>query len=112
MLDNNDLLRHKILLSVQRGLLGSVTSNIRGVATDWNDSEIRIVCYYHGPISDDDREEMSCVHTEVATDFIDIAPVDFVLEQLDMPKKLIGPEAVIGAEKMIGNRAWAYLRKE
>src|SRR5262249_54125713 len=112
MLDNDALLRQKILLSVQRALLGSVTSNLRGVAIDWNNSEIRVVCYYHGPISDDDREEMSCVQTEVAADFIDIAPVEFVLEQLDMPKRLTGPDSVIGPEKRIGHRAWAFLRRE
>lgn len=112
MSDNDALLRQKILLSVQRALLGSVTSNLRGVAIDWNDSEIRIVCYCHGPISDEDREEMSCVCTEVAADFIDIAPVDFALQQVDMPKKIIGPGSVIGPEKMIGHRAWAFLRKE
>jgi hypothetical protein len=112
MLDNEALFRQKILLSVQRSLLESVTSNLRGVAIDWNDSEIRIVCYFHGTISNDDREEMNCVHTEVVADFIDIAPIDLVLEQVDIPKRLIGPDSVIGPEKMIGHRAWAFLRKE
>jgi hypothetical protein len=109
MLNNEALLRQKILLSVQRALLGSVTSNLRGVAIDWNDSEIRIVCYYHGQISNDDREEMSCVHTEVVADFIDIVPVDFALEQVDMPKTLIGLNSVMGADS---HRAWAFVRKE
>ncbi len=98
---NDDVMRRqKIVLSVQRALLGSVTPNLRGVATDWNDTEIRVFCYYHGPIADNDREEMSCVHTEVATDFIDIAPVHFVLERADWPMK------------MNGHRAWIFLRKE
>ena len=64
----DDALRQKIVLSVQRALLASVTSNLRGVAADWNESEIRVYCYYHGPITEDDREVISCVHTEVATD--------------------------------------------
>lgn len=109
MMDNNASLRQHILLSVQRALLGSVTSNLRGVAVDWNKTDIRIVFYLHGPISDDDREEMSCVDTEVAADFIDIAPVDFVLEQLDMPKTLIGLNSVMGPDS---HRAWAFVRKE
>jgi hypothetical protein len=100
MMNDDDMCRQKIVLSVQRALLGEVTPNLRGVAADWNGTEIRVVCYYHGLISDDDREEMSCVHTEVATDFIDIAPVHFVLERLDMPTKLNG------------FRAWVFLRKE
>ena len=97
-LDDNS--RHKIVLSVQRALLGSITPNLRGVAVDWNDNEIRVFCYYHGAISEDDREEMSCVHTEVATDFVDIAAVHFVLVRSDMPTP------------MKGYRAWIFLRKE
>ena len=61
---------------------------------------VLIFCYYHGQISDDDREEMSCVQTEVATDFVDLSPVHFDLERLDMPMK------------MNGFRSWVFLRKE
>ena len=88
MIDDDDVYRQRIVLSVQRALLGEITPNLRGVAADWNNTEIRVVCYYHGPILDEDREGMSCVHTEVATDFIDIAPVHFALERLDVPTKL------------------------
>jgi hypothetical protein len=98
---NDDVMcRQKCVLSVQRALLGSVTPNLRGVAVDWDKNEVRVTCYYHGPISDNDREIMSCVHTEVATDFIDIAPVHFSLERVDMPIKING------------FRAWVFLRKE
>lgn len=100
MANDDGVYRQKILLSVQRALLSRVTPNIRGVAADWNDSEIRVVCYYHGRIADDDRDEMSCAHTEVATDFVDISPVHFILERLDTPMK------------MNGFRAWVFLRKE
>jgi hypothetical protein len=89
-----------IVLSVQRALLGSITPNLRGVAVDWDDRTIRVVSYYHGAISDEDKDIMSCVHTEVATDFIDLRQVDLVLERLDMPMK------------MNGYRAWVFLRKE
>ena len=109
MFDEDAILRQKILLSVQRALLGSVTSNLRGVAIDWNNNEIRIVGYYDGPISDDDREEMSCVDAEVATDFIDAASVDFALHRLDMPERIIGLDSEIGPGS---HRAWAFLRKE
>lgn len=99
-MNSDEMYRQKIVLSLQRALLGSITPNLRGVAVDWNDTEIRVFCYYHGPITDDNREEMSCVHTEVATDFVDITPVHFVLERLDMPMP------------MNGFRAWVFLRKE
>lgn len=97
---NDNMFRNKIVGSVQRALLGSVTPNLRGVAVDWDETEILVICYFHGSISDDDREEMSCVHTEVATDFVDIVPVHFRLDRLDMPAK------------MNGFRAWVFLRKE
>ena len=92
--------RTDIMLSVQRALLGNVTSNLRGVAVDWDDRLIHLVCYYNGVISDDDRETMSCAHTEVVADFIDHKPVQMTLERLDTPNK------------MNGFRAWAFLRKE
>jgi hypothetical protein len=100
MIDDYAWWRQEIVLSVQGALLGNVTHNLRGVAADWSNTEIRIVCYFHGPISDDDQDTMSCVHTEVATDFVDIVPVHFTLERLDMPMK------------MNGFRAWVFLRKE
>jgi hypothetical protein len=100
-MNKDESLRIDIVLSVQRALLGGVTHNLRGVAADWDDSTIRIICYYHGPISDEDREIMSIVHTEVATDFIDTRTVqEFLLERRDMPMK------------MDGFRAWVFLRKE
>jgi len=85
--------RHwKVLLSVQRALLGTVGPNLRGVAAAWDGDEVRVVCYFHGPISDVDREEMSVAETEVMADFLDI----------DMPEKMNGQ----------GLRAWVFLRKE
>ena len=59
MINADDTLRQRIVLSVQRALLGEVTPNLRGVAADWNDTEIRVVCYFDGPISDTNREDMS-----------------------------------------------------
>jgi hypothetical protein len=112
MANEDTSFRPRIMLSVQRALLGSITCNLRGVAAEWNDKEIRIICYFHGPLSEDDREEMSCVHTEVVADFVDIAQVHCDLERLDMPAKLFGPEKAISLEKPIGNRAWVFLRKE
>jgi hypothetical protein len=104
--------RGEMVLSVQRALLGNVTSNLRGVAVDWDDRIIRVVCYYHGPISDADKELMNCVHTEIATDFVDRKPVELVTERIDMPTKLIGPESVIRPEKRLTHRGWVFLRKE
>lgn len=93
-------LRTKLLLSVQRAMLDTVTPNLRGVGVDWDDSLIRLIVYFDGPLSDDDRETFSVVHTEVLTDFVDLRPVELILERRDAPKGLDGC------------RAWAFLRKE
>ena len=97
---DDDSLRMKIVLSVQRALLGNISNSVRGVAVDWDEWRICIIAYFQGEISEDDRETMSCVHTEVAADFIDLAPVELLLKHLDVPAK------------MSGYRVWIFLRKE
>lgn len=64
-------LASRIYLSVQRALLGNVSSALRCVAVDWGEKWIRIVCYFDGPVSDEDRESMQLMETEVMADFGD-----------------------------------------
>jgi len=94
-MSDEDMLRPDIVLSVNGALLGSVTSNLRGVAVDWDDHTIRVVCYFHGSISEEDQEIMDRVHTEVATDFVDSRTVELVTQRLDMPKKMDGLRAFV-----------------
>lgn len=93
-------MRQKIILSVQRALLGNVTSKLRGVSVDWDSQEIRVYCYYDIGITDSDRDIMGDVHTEIATDFVDICPVHFFLIHENVPGKING------------HKYWIYLRKE
>lgn len=88
-------LRPDIVLSVNGALLGNVTPNLRGVAVDWDDHTIRVVCYFHGSISEEDQEIMDCVHTEVATDFVDSRVVELTAQRLDMPTKMDGLRAFV-----------------
>jgi hypothetical protein len=92
---SDDELRADIVLSVNGALLGSVTPNLRGVAVDWDDSSIRVVCYFHGSISEEDQEIMDCVHTEVATDFVDARTVELSTKRLDKPTKMDGLRAFV-----------------
>lgn len=95
-----DWLRKKIFFSIAGALLGSVTPNLRGVAADWDNEKIRIVCYFRGPFSNEDKETMSIVETEVASDVLDIMPVELETVRLDMPAKVNGM------------KAWVFERKE
>lgn len=61
-------MRNSVISSVKRAFLG-VTSRPRRVAIRWNEKKITILCYFDRFISEEDREEMSCVETEVMADF-------------------------------------------
>ncbi len=63
--------RIKILLSVQRALLGAIVPNLRRIFLDWNENEIRFYFVFDGDFSEEDQEEMECVAFEVSCDFDD-----------------------------------------
>lgn len=78
----------KVLLSLRAALLGAVTPNLRAVGVDWDDIRIHFICYFHGPISDEDRATMAIVDTEVLADFPESHEVTHELLQLDFPAPL------------------------
>lgn len=59
-------------LSLQRALLGEVTNKLFAVTAGRAGSCITIAAYYDGPPSDDDKEQMEAVATEVVADFPDV----------------------------------------
>ncbi len=91
--------RVRVLLSLQRALLGEVSSALRGVTADWHDNAIDIVCYFDGPIAEQDEESMGCVDAEVLADFPEHT-VNFRIIRSDTP------------EEMKPLRAWVYRRRE
>jgi hypothetical protein len=92
--------RISVLLSVQRALLGEVGSQLRGVRVSYGEANIRIEAYFDGSITEDDRESMSCVETEVIADFPDSVDVRCEVVRLDAPARLPQVES------------WVYHRKE
>lgn len=82
------LRRARVLLSVQRALLGAVTPPLRGVAVAWDDAAVEIVCYFDGPISKQSHELMSEVQTEVLADLAEGEDVRLTCEQRDAPAEL------------------------
>lgn len=94
-------LRIRVLLSLQAALLNNISANIRGITCRWSTSEITIHCYFQGEISDDDRESMECVATEVIADFPE-HKISIECKRLDLPEPL-NPHTL---------SAWVYRRRE
>jgi hypothetical protein len=95
-------LRARVLLSLQGALIGEVSSVMRGITCDWNESEIRIRCVMDGPVQEEDEESVSVIETRVMADFPD---QDVCTEciRLDTPKPLSGAALPGG---------WVFQRRE
>lgn len=62
-------LRVRLLLSIQRALLGRVTPNIRAVTAGIDESTITLRWLVDGEITDDLEDDLSAVGAEVVADF-------------------------------------------
>jgi len=91
-----------LLLSVQRALLGAVSSSLRAVACAWHDEQIILRFVFDGSISDADEESMHIVASEVIADFHAPATIDEQIIRSDYPSNL-NDHAL---------ESWAYIRKE
>jgi hypothetical protein len=93
MKDNLNQLRARILLSLQRALLGEVTSNMRAISVEWSTDRIKIWVYYDGPVDEDivDDFDASAV-TQVVADFPypdkGDPKIDFEFLRCDIPQKI------------------------
>lgn len=94
-------LRIRVLLSLQTALLDEITPNIRGITCGWSNYLITINCYFDGEISEDDRESMECVATEVIANFSQ-HKISISSKRLDIPEPL-NPYTL---------SEWVYRRKE
>jgi hypothetical protein len=92
--------RCEVLLSLQRALLGEVTPNLRAVTVNYDDTSIHFEAFFDGAISDDEREGMSLVETEVLADFPAVHKVTHEVIRMDAPAMI--PK----------DRIWVYFRKE
>jgi len=63
------LLQTRLKLSILRAMLGEVTSNLRSVGFKIDGNEVKIYSYYDGIINDDTEEDVSCMESEVISDF-------------------------------------------
>ena len=92
--------RWAVLVAVQQALLGEVTVNLRAVAVAYDDRSIRLEAYFDGEITEEDKEAMSLVETELIAAFPEDHTIDVILIKWPAPQLI--PK----------NRIWAFHRKE
>ncbi len=100
-MNSEEKLRAQVLLSIQRALLGAVSSRLRGIACAWDHSRISIKAFFDGEVSEVDKEAMEVACSEVLSDFPEHR-VDVESVRLDYPEKLT----------LSGLNAWVYRRME
>ena len=88
-------------LSLQRALLGNVTSNIRAVIAELSGKNINLHFYFEGEVGDDDEELVSVIETEIIADFDEDFTVDTIVQRLDSPQAIKNKNGLL-----------VYLRKE
>jgi len=61
----SDSRRSTVLIALQQALLGEISSHLRAVTVKYDDQSVHFNAYFDDDISEDDRESLSCVETEV-----------------------------------------------
>ncbi len=85
-------IRTKLLLSLQRALLGAVSPALREVSCGWQDHKISLRFVFDGKILETDREAAHIVGSEVSADFPDDWDIEEDIVRLDAPAKLPLPK--------------------
>lgn len=79
----------RLKLSMQSALLGSITENMRNIAVDLTGNKITLYFFINGDITDDDKENISIIETEVIADFEDEFDIEAIIKRIDYPKPII-----------------------
>lgn len=59
----------ELALSVQRALLGEITSNMAAITAGLRDRTVLLRAYCFGPVTDEDKEHLSLAATQVIADY-------------------------------------------
>jgi hypothetical protein len=89
MMKNNYEHIKRLKLSIQSALLGAITENIRNIAVDISENKIMLYFIINGEISDDDKENISIIETEVIADFEDNFDIESIVKRIDYPKEIV-----------------------
>lgn len=79
--------RITLLLSCQRALLGAITENIRGITAALDGDVIRLRFIHEGDLSEEGRDRLEVVATEVVADFND-RDIEVSYMRADPPAKV------------------------
>lgn len=91
----------RLLLSAQRALLGAVYPEVRAVSVGILSEKLFVNYYLDRPLTDEDRENLSIIATELLADFPDIDQLAELCEFDTRP--------VHELDRLMG---WVYIRKE
>jgi hypothetical protein len=96
----SDSRRSTVLIALQQALLGEIASHLRAVTVEYDDQSVHFTAYFDGDVSEDDRESLSCVESEVMAALPASNSVTHDVTRLDVPVPI--PK----------NRTWVYHRAE
>jgi len=74
-----------VLLTLQQALLGEVSARLRVVTVSYDDTSIHFECFYDGEITEEDRESMMCVETELIAVFPETDRITHQILRKDYP---------------------------
>jgi hypothetical protein len=92
---NEDNVSATLRLSAQRALLGQVTPNMRKAYVRYRADRIELLVVFDGEVSEDDRQRMEEVTSEILSDFPDIDLILASCDRIDVPE-IVRPEPLPG----------------
>ena len=79
----------RLRLSAQRALIGQVTPNIRQIYIRYRPGYIELLAVIDGEVSEDDRQRMEEVTSEIVSDFPDIDLIIANCIRIDTPARAL-----------------------
>ena len=101
--NNYKIDRVSAILSLNGALIGEVFPQLRAAKIQWDEEKVSLLFYCDGEISEDDRESLECVATEVIAEFPDHT-LEVNITRCDYPARI--------PQSDTSNIALVYRRKE
>lgn len=90
----------EVLVALQQAMLGEVSPNLRVVAVEYDETYIHFDAYYDGEVTDEARDAMLRVDTEVTALFPENHAISHTTIRCDFPERI--PKRGV----------WVYYRQE
>ncbi len=86
---NDTTFRCRVLLTIQRALLGEVFPDLRAITVDWSLEFVKFRAYVHGESRPDDLDSLSCVSAELSADFEEEINIEYSIIRIDAPNQIV-----------------------